>query len=344
MTSDSSVRAPSPEISRPLLSVQNLTVDLPVDGVLRPAVDGVSFEIEAGEAVALVGESGCGKTQLARAILGLPPEGGRLRGRVSYAGRDLLALSDREWREVRGREIGMVFQEPAAALDPVQTVGAQIEESVRLHYPLSRSRAREVARKALRDVAFPDADRGLDEYPHRLSGGLRQRACLAIALAANPNLLLADEPTASLDATVAAQILELLGELRRQRGLAILLITHDLGIVARHCDRVLVLYAGRIVEEAGTVDLFRAPGHPYTRGLLRSVPRVGAPGRGSGERYEAIAGALADLGRRGRDGCAFSPRCPDRFDPCDRSVPDLYPTSTGRARCFLHDAQSGRPA
>jgi oligopeptide/dipeptide ABC transporter ATP-binding protein len=305
---------------------------------MLPAVDGVGFELFEGESVAVVGESGSGKTQLARAILGLSPSGARVSGRMVYRGRDLADLSERQWQALRGAEIGMVFQEPAAALDPVRTIGAEIEESIRLHSRVTGSRARELARAALAEVAFPDPDGGLGEYPHRLSGGLRQRAHLASVLAAGPKLLLADEPTASLDATVALEILDLLDRLRRERGLTVLLITHDLGLVARHCDRLLVVYAGHIVEEASTEDLFRAPQHPYTRGLLRSVPRLSAAARRAGERYEVIPGALPDLAERRTSGCAFAPRCEDRFDPCEAREPELYATATGRARCFLHEA------
>jgi oligopeptide/dipeptide ABC transporter ATP-binding protein len=331
-------------MARPLLAVEDLTVELPVHGVRRPAVDGVSFALAAGEAVAVVGESGSGKTQLARGILGLVPDAGSLSGRVLYEGRDLLPLSDREWGTVRGREIGMVFQEPASALDPVRTIGEHIVEAVRLHRSCSRQEARRVAIEALRSVAFPDPESGLDAYAHRLSGGLRQRASLAIALAPGPRLLLADEPTASLDATVAFQILELLDQLRRERGLAILLITHDLGLVARHCDRALVLYAGRIVEEAATGNLFRGPGHPYTRGLLRSAPRLGAAARHRGQRYATITGAPSDLSARASGSCAFAPRCPDRFAPCDLREPGFYPCGQSRVRCFLHEPGGGPPA
>ncbi len=328
----------------PLLSVEDLRVELPVNGVLRPAVDGVSFALGAGRALAVVGESGSGKTQLVRAILGLSPEGARVTGRVLCAGRDLSTLSDREWREVRGREIGLVFQEPAAALDPVQTIGAQVVEAILLHEPVSRAAARRRALDVLAEVALPEPGRVFGEYPHRLSGGLRQRACLAIALAARPKVLLADEPTASLDSTVAVQILELLDRLRRERDLAVLLITHDLRVVARHCDRLLVLYAGRVVEEGSTAERLRSPAHPYTRGLLRSVP-VLAPGRLRGERYEAIAGALEDLSARRSGGCAFSPRCPDRFAPCDASVPPLYPVGDeGQSSCFLSRPVAGSGA
>ena len=328
----------------PLLSVEDLRVELPVDGVLHAAVDGVSFTLAAGRSLAVVGESGSGKTQLVRAILGLSPDGARVSGRVFAAGRELSALADAAWRGVRGREIGMVFQEPGAALDPVLTIGAQIVEAIRLHEPVSRAVARRRALDLLAEVALPEPQRALDEYPHRLSGGLRQRACVAIALAAGPKVLLADEPTASLDATVAVQILELLDRLRRERDLAVLLITHDLGVVARHSDHVLVLYAGRVVEEAATAALFRAPAHPYTRGLLRCVPALASGGRRRGERFEAIAGSLADLSARPRGGCAFSPRCPERFAPCDASVPDLYPAGEGRSRCFLSLPSGGSGA
>jgi peptide/nickel transport system ATP-binding protein len=312
-------------------------VELPLDGKLSAAVDGVSFTLSAGESVAVVGESGCGKTQLARAILGLSPEGARVTGRVVSAGRPLLGLSEREWAEVRGREIGLVFQEPAAALDPVRTIGSQIAEAIRLHRHVTGSEARAIAVEALRDVAYPDPNGVLAEYPHRLSGGLAQRAFLAMTLATGPKVLLADEPTASLDATVAAEVLDLLDRLRHERGLAVLLITHDLGIVARHCERVLVLYAGRIVEEAAAEDLFQSPFHPYSRGLLRSIPRVFESSRVRGERYDAIPGAVTDLARRAPGACAFAPRCRDRFAPCDVREPELYATETGRARCFLYE-------
>ncbi len=323
----------------PLLSVEDLRVELPVRGAMRAAVDGMSFTLSAGESLAVVGESGSGKTQLARAILGLSPPGARVTGRVVYAGKPLSGLGEAEWGKIRGREIGLVFQEPAAALDPVRTIGAQIEESIRLHAP-SRRGIRAAAAEALAEVAFPDPHGGLDEFPHRLSGGLRQRAHLASVLAAGPRVLLADEPTASLDATVSSGILDLLDRLRRERNLSVLLITHDLGIVARHCERVLVVYAGRIVEEASTAALFESPRHPYTRGLLRSAPRLAAAEteRIAGGRFDAIPGALPDLSDRSAGACAFAPRCPDCFEPCTVREPDLYATAGGQARCFLYEA------
>jgi peptide/nickel transport system ATP-binding protein len=252
-----------------------------------------------------------------------------------YRGRDLLQMSESEWGRVRGGEIGFVFQEPAAALDPVQTIGKQILEAIRLHRASGSREAREIARSLLAEVSFPDPDRGFGEYPHRLSGGLKQRALLAIALAGNPAILVADEPTTALDATVSAEVLELLDRLRRDRGLSLLLITHDLGSVARHSDRTLVLYAGRVAEEAATADLFRSPRHPYTRGLLDCIPRIGTSAS-PGTRFRAIPGTVPDLAFRPAGLCSFAERCPDRFAPCELSEPALYAAGGGAARCFLY--------
>jgi peptide/nickel transport system ATP-binding protein len=240
---------------------------------------------------------------------------------------------------VRGRQISLVFQEPASAFDPVVTVGAQIVEAVRAHRKVARSEARRIAIERLREAGFPDPLRGMAEYPHRLSGGLKQRAFLAMALASDPAVLVADEPTTALDATVAAQVLELLDRLRLDRGLALLLITHDLGTVATHADRVIVMYAGRVVEEAAAADLFRAPRHPYTRGLLASLPRLSARTRGAARRFDAIPGVVPDLASRPPGMCSFAPRCPERFDPCDLEEPAIYPAGESTARCFLYDAR-----
>jgi peptide/nickel transport system ATP-binding protein len=313
-----------------------------VAGRLHPAVDGVSFDVASGECLAIVGESGCGKTLLARALVNLPPERALVAGSVRLAGRELLPLSDADWRAIRGGEIGFCFQEPASAFDPVATVGAQIGEAVRLHRGLARQATRQAARELLSEVGFPDPERGLDEYAHRLSGGLRQRAFLAMALAAGPKVLIADEPTTALDATVAAQVMELLQRLRRDRGLTLLLITHDLGLVARHADRALVLYAGRVAEESATAELFREPRHPYTQGLLASAPRVGTEGApASGVRFQAIAGFVPDLPDRPSRACGFAPRCPKRFGPCDRSVPPLFEREGARVSCFLYGEADG---
>jgi len=321
------------QILPPLLSVRDLTVELPIGGNFYPAVDGVDFDLAAGESLAIIGESGCGKTLLARAILDLVPEGARVSGDLRLEGVSLRGFSEAEWCRVRGGAISLVFQEPGSALDPVRTVGEQIVEAIRAHRPGTAEEARKTAGNLLREVSFPDAERALSEYPHRLSGGERQRAFLAIALAANPKILIADEPTSSLDATIAAEVLELLETLRRQRGLSLILISHDLAAVARATDRALVLYAGRVVEEGTTSSLFGGARHPYTRGLVASAirPRSAAPG----ERFPAIAGVVPDLARRESGRCAFAPRCPERFSRCDAEEPVLFSADSGRVRCFL---------
>jgi len=318
--------------------VRDLRVEVPARGLLAPAVDGVSFDLAAAESLAVVGESGCGKTLMARALLGLTPDAARTTGSIRLRGREIGGSPDSEWRRVRGREISLVFQEPGSAFDPVVTVGSQIVEAIRVHRDVERGEAREIAMERLREVGFPDPARGLTEYPHRLSGGLQQRAFLAMALASDPAILVADEPTTALDATVSAQVLDLFDRLRATRGLALVLITHDLGSVAAHSERTIVMYAGRVVEEASTAELFRAPRHPYTRGLLASVPRVPPPPGTSGRRFAAIAGAVPDLADRPRGVCSFAPRCPDRFEPCDEREPALYPTGESQARCFLYEA------
>jgi len=266
-----------------LLAVRGLTIAFPWEGGWRPVVRGVSLAVERGEIFGLVGESGSGKTLTALAILGLLPPNARVMGgsielQGPEAGEtvDLLTLGPRELRRVRGGRIGLVFQEPATALNPAYTLGFQIVEAVRAHRTLSRWEARGEAVRLLDRVALPDARRRLDDYPHQLSGGQAQRVMIAMALAGGPDLLLADEPTTALDVTLQAQILELLEDLRRDLGLSVLLITHDMGVVAETCDRVAVMHAGEIVEEAAVEALFRAPAHPYTRALLAAVPRLGA--------------------------------------------------------------------
>ncbi|HYX24029.1 MAG TPA: ABC transporter ATP-binding protein [Thermoanaerobaculia bacterium] len=264
-----------------LLAVRGLTIAFPGEGSWRPVVRGVSLAVARGEIFGLVGESGSGKTLTALAILRLLPPNARVMGGsieldAPEGAMDLLALKSRELRRVRGGRIGLVFQEPATALNPAYTLGFQIAEAVRAHRPVSRREARDEAVRLLDRVALPDARRRLDDYPHQLSGGQAQRAMIAMALAGGPDLLLADEPTTALDVTLQAQILELLEDLRRDLGLSVLLITHDMGVVAETCDRVAVMHAGEIVEEAAVEALFRAPAHPYTRALLAAVPRLGA--------------------------------------------------------------------
>jgi peptide/nickel transport system ATP-binding protein len=316
----------------PLLSVEHLTTAFPIDGRWTPAVNDVSFSLAAGETLALVGESGCGKSLTALSILRLVDPPGRIvSGAIRFEGRDLLSIGEREMRAVRGAAIGLVLQEPMTALNPVFTVGRQIAEALEVH-GLARGRAaRARAIELLEAVRVPEPARRADEYPHQLSGGLRQRALIAAALACRPRLLIADEPTTALDVTIQAQILDLLRDLRRDLDLALLLITHDLGVVAHQADRVVVMYAGRIVEQAPVRTLFREPLHPYTRGLLRSMP-----GRHAGARLEAIEGAVPRLGAI-PDGCSFAPRCPNRFDPC-AALPALV--GDGHAvRCFLHHGE-----
>ena len=338
--------APESDPSPPLLEVRNLSIDIAspeTPAGWLPAVEGVSFSVAAGETLALVGESGSGKTLISRSVLDLLPGGARRSGEVGFAGRERTRLTDREWSAVRGRQIALVFQEPGAALDPVRTLGehlAEALESGRRGGPLGARAVRERSRELLAEVAFSDPDRGLREYPHRLSGGQRQRACLAIALAAEPSLLVADEPTASLDATVAADVLDLLDRLRRDRRLALILVTHDLATAARRADRALVLYAGRVVEEGPAAAVLAEPAHPYTRALVACMPRLSQAGE-RGRRLPAIPGAVPPLEERLPRGesCAFAPRCPARFAPCDRREPELLPSGPPPrlSRCHLFD-------
>jgi oligopeptide/dipeptide ABC transporter ATP-binding protein len=291
----------------------------------------VSFGVAAGETLCLVGESGSGKSLTALSIMRLIQPPGRIAaGRIVFKNRDLLTLSEREMQHVRGAEIGLVFQEPMTALNPVFTIGNQLEETLRIHGRATRADARRKAVELLASVSVPQPDRRIDEYPHQLSGGLRQRALIALALACGPALLIADEPTTALDVTIQAQILDLLRDLQQRLGLALLLITHDLGVVAEMADRVAVMYAGRIVEEAPVEQLFSDPRHPYTRGLMASMPG-GAPGA----RLNAIPGTVPPLGHLPK-GCAFAPRCPDRFEPCASAPPGTTPIDESRTvKCYL---------
>jgi peptide/nickel transport system ATP-binding protein len=316
-----------------LLTVAHLTT---VFDTLRgpiAAVDDVSFEIRAGETLGLVGESGSGKSVTALSIMRLVQQPGRIAsGRLTFKGRDLLALSPSAMREVRGAEIALIFQEPMTALNPVFTIGDQISETLRVHGRGNRREARARAIELLDAVRIPDpAARSLD-YPHHLSGGMRQRVLIAMAIACNPSLVIADEPTTALDVTIQAQILDLLREMKATFNLSLLLITHDLGVVAETADRVAVMYAGRIVEEGPVRAIFREPQHPYTRGLLASIP-----GGARGQRLRAIDGSVPMLGALPH-GCAFNPRCPERFEPCTGSPPPDYAVGVDhRAKCYLHD-------
>ena len=313
-----------------VLEVQNLRTTF---GPLV-AVNDVSFEIRKGETLGLVGESGSGKSVTAFSIIGLVQEPGRVvSGKVIFQGRNLLELPEAEMRHVRGAGIGFVFQEPMAALNPVMRVGAHIAEALIVHGLASRSDARSRAIDLLRAVKIVDPEKRVDDYPHQLSGGMRQRVMMAIALACRPPLIIADEPTTALDVTVQAQILDLLREMKREFELSLLLITHDLGVIAETADRVAVMYAGRIVEQGPVREIFRNPKHPYTRGLLASIP-----GGQVGSRLIAIEGTVPNLAQL-PPGCSFAPRCIDRMPVCDSAFPDVTDLGADHSvRCYLHPA------
>jgi len=340
---------PSPEAAPPLLRVRGLVTSFRTDrGVLR-AVDDVSFDVPEGATLGVVGESGCGKSVTALSILRLLPfpQGQVERGGIELRGRDVLALSERAMQDVRGNEISMIFQEPMTSLNPVYAVGTQIVEAIRLHQDRSRSDARARAIEMLRLVGIPAPETTVDAYPHELSGGMRQRVMIAMALACEPSLLIADEPTTALDVTIQAQILELLAKLKERLGMGIILITHDLGVVAEVCTDVVVMYAGKVVESAKVADLFAHPRHPYTRGLLRSLPsfeRVESEPAREGEkprrpRLPVIEGLVPDLLALG-PGCRFADRCPLVVAECREAEPDLVEVGGGEgsaphlARCI----------
>ena len=316
-----------------LLEVRDLRVSFPARGgrTIHP-VDGISFALERGRTLALVGESGCGKSLTGLALLRLVPPPGRIDASsvIRLEGKDMMSFDEEAMRAVRGGRIGMVFQDPMTSLNPVLTAGDQIAEAVRAHRPVSRRDALARAEALLGEVGIADPSRRLGEYPHQLSGGMRQRVMIAIALAAEPEIIIADEPTTALDVTVQAQILELLDRLRQERGMAVLLITHDLGVVAGRADDMCVMYAGQIVERASTRQVFEAPAHPYTRGLFSSVPTI----TGARERLSPIGGSVPPP-TAWPTGCRFGPRCPERFARCD-SMPTLRRAAPGHeARCWL---------
>ncbi len=332
-----------PTPAAPLLDVQGLkTYFFTRDGVVR-AVDGVSFSVGRGETLAVVGESGCGKSVTSLSILRLiaSPPGRTVGGRVIFEGRDLLELPEAEMRKVRGDAISMIFQEPMTSLNPVLTIGHQIAEALVLHRGLSREDAGARAVEMLRLVRMPEPERRVAQYPHQLSGGMRQRVMIAMALACEPRLLIADEPTTALDVTIQAQILDLMRELKDRTGAAIMLITHDLGVVAEMAQRVIVMYAGRKVEEASVVDLFARPRHPYTRGLLDSIPKLGAASQERGASEGAAGGRLAEIAGTVPAlselivGCAFTPRCAYATQRCRVDYPPLEEKARGHwAACW----------
>lgn len=322
-----------------VLDVQNLRISFPSSehGSVYP-VDGVSFWLDRGETLALVGESGCGKSLTSLALLQLVPSPGRIEtGSVIRLGdTDVLGLEGEALRRIRGRRIGMIFQDPMTSLNPVFTVEDQIVEGIRAHFKISRADGRDRALRLLQEVGIPDPAARLKAYPHQLSGGMRQRVMIAIALAAEPEILVADEPTTALDVTVQAQILEVLDRLRADRGMAVLLITHDLGIVAGRADRVAVMYAGQIIEQTTTAQLFARPSHPYTQGLFASVPRISGPVT----RLNPIRGTVPSPGAW-PSGCRFRPRCPQAFEKSELEPP-LLPVAPGHVmRCWLAEEQPG---
>jgi len=326
-------------VTEPALQIEDLHVSFfTLSGEVR-AINGVSLEVYPGEFFGLVGETGCGKTVTGLAVLGLVPKPGRItRGRILLQGRDLLSLSSREMRSVRGGDITMIFQNPATSLNPVFTIGSQLVRVIRLHQEGGRRQAQERARELLEAVGLPEAERLLQAYPHELSGGMLQRVMIAMALSSRPALLIADEPTTALDVTIQAQILALLRDLKDRFDITTLLITHDLGIIAETCDRVAVLYAGKVAEIGPTVEIFNRPCHPYTQGLIRAVPR---PDRDV-EELAAIPGTVpSNPGFLSH--CLFAPRCQHAQERCWAAQPAQFPVGEGhRVACFLHDRQEAR--
>ena len=326
-------------MANPLLQVEDLQVQFKTDDGIVRAVDGISFSIQPGETLGIVGESGSGKSVTSLAIMGLIPQppGKILGGRAIFDGRDLLALKQRQLSRIRGNRIAMIFQDPMTSLNPFLTVAQQLTEVTRLHLRHSRQQALDHAIEMLGRVGIPAPERRIFDYPHQFSGGMRQRVMIAMALACKPSLLIADEPTTALDVTIQAQILELMKQLQAEEGTAIILITHDLGVVANICRRVNVMYAGRFVEEAAVDDLFARPEHPYTMGLLNSIPRIDA----AHERLSPIEGQPPDMTRL-PSGCAFRPRCPWAVEYCAKVIPPLYQAvHAGRHACHVSAEKQG---
>jgi len=316
----------------PLLKIDNLSIEF---GSQRPirVIEGIGFEVPESGAVGIVGESGSGKSVTSLAIMRLiaSPPGRIVSGSIDFRGTDLLGLSAAQMPEIRGRDIAMIFQEPMSSLNPVMTIGSQIGEAIKLHEALDRRARRRKVVDLLRRVGIPDPEARADAYPHEFSGGMRQRAMIAMAMACGPKLLIADEPTTALDVTVQAQVMELMKRLRRETGMALLLISHDLGVIADACDRVIVMYAGRIVEEADTRDLFAHPRHPYTRGLLAAIPRLST----TEKRLAQIPGAVPPAGTI-RKGCPFAARCTQAIDKCREEMPPLIEAAKRhRAACWV---------
>jgi oligopeptide/dipeptide ABC transporter ATP-binding protein len=315
-----------------LLTVEDLSVEFWTSRGTVHAVNGISFSIKAGETLGIVGESGCGKSVTALALMGILPRAARIpTGTVTLDGLDLLGQSEREWQHVRGKDVAMIFQDPMTSLNPVLTVGRQLRESIQAHLPVNKKESERRAAELLDRVGIPSAKARLRDYPHQFSGGMRQRAMIAMALACEPKLLIADEPTTALDVTIQAQILDLLRELVTERGTALMLITHDLGVVAGTCERVNVMYAGTLVETGTADELFAEPRHPYTLGLLQSIPRLDT---GRKQKLHPIAGSPRNM-LSAPSSCPFAPRCPFRIERCSTELPHLETGPSGRQlACF----------
>jgi peptide/nickel transport system ATP-binding protein len=316
----------------PLLEVDDLQVEFATDEGRVRAVDGVSFTIEPGQTLGIVGESGCGKSVTALSIMRLLPQpmGQIVNGAIRFQGRDLASLDLEQMGRVRGADIGMVFQEPMTALNPVHTIGRQLTEVMLLHRDIKPDEAIRDAAELLDHVGIPSPDIRMGEYPHQLSGGMRQRVVIAMALACRPALLIADEPTTALDVTIQAQILELIDNLQAEMGMAVIMITHDLGVIAETCDEVVVMYAGRMAEQGSVYDIFDRPAHPYTRGLLASIPRLDTPARSRLSIIEGMVPSLYDLPA----GCRFQNRCPHANAPCEAAAPEMDVIAAGhRVAC-----------
>ena len=317
----------------PLLRVENLRIELPTRRGVLTAIDDISFAIAPGEVLGVVGESGAGKSLTGTAIIGLLEPPLRIAGgRITLAGRRIDNLPSEAMRRIRGREIGAIFQDPLTSLNPLYTIGRQLVETIRTHLDLSPAAARDQALALLREVGIAGAEARIDHYPHQFSGGMRQRVVIALAIAANPRLIIADEPTTALDVSIQAQIIALLKRLCRDHGTAIMLVTHDMGVIAETAHRIAVMYAGRIVEIGAVAEIVAHPRHPYTRGLMDSIPRIG----GRRQRLRQIDGAMPRLGAIPA-GCPFNQRCPEVADRCRRQRPDLLPAAGTEAACWLYD-------
>lgn len=322
-----------------ILNINELRTHFFTDDGEIPAVDGVSLHINKGEIVGIVGESGCGKSVTSLSIMQLVPDppGKIVSGSIDFKGENLVNVNNKRMKKIRGKEIAMIFQEPMTSLNPLFTIGNQLRESIRIHEKVSKKEAHQKSINLLKLVGLPRAEEVINEYPHQLSGGMRQRVMIAMAMACEPELLIADEPTTALDVTIQAQILDLMRKLNADKNTAILLITHDLGVVAEMCDRVIVMYAGQVVEEGTVRDVLKNPEHPYTKGLIRSLPRLDE----KNQKLYSIKGTVPRP-KMGRTGCRFAPRCEFVFGRCVKENPELYPLENNRlSRCFLHEELKG---